>query len=499
MNDINEEIMFDTNFGEKKTNSIIKVIGIGGAGNNAVQQMYTEGIIGVDFMVCNTDRQALEQNAVPAKLVLGDTGLGAGADPIRARELALKSKDDIRELIGEETKMLFITAGMGKGTGTGAAPVVAQIAREMNLLTIAVVTYPYDFEQPRCKSKADKGIEELKKYVDSLIIIQNQKIIDEYENETFRVALGYANDVVKNAVKCIAELITVEGSQNVDFNDVQTIMRNSGEAMLGLAEASGENRIEEVVSHAMTSPLIDDTNIGEANNFLFFVRYGKDAELKVSELKKLNKEFEAYKNADTNVIWGHALDESLGDMIKLSVIITNYSKNRIGIPEINSKDTLSEIPVNTINVAELINGHTQEELQPVVETPITDSVISTPAPVAEPVFAQSQPQTQVAEPVTASYQKETLAAPAQPLNSNPQPISTNNFVFATNQNDIYSNDQAFKQHVTIPAYQRNEQIQEDSFENMNAERILNTKRNSNIVQPEYSIDSLIFGKANAVD
>lgn len=341
-----EDISFETSYGEQKKGSIIKVIGVGGAGNNAVQHMYKEGIVGVDFLVCNTDKMAVERNEVPTKLVFGDTGLGAGANPKEAERLAVESEQAIRDIIGTETKMLFITAGMGKGTGTGASPVVAKIAREMGILTIAVVTYPYNLEGKKSFDKADKGIEELKKYVDSLIIIQNQKIMDIYEDETLRVALGYADDVLKNAVKCIAELITLDGYQNVDFNDILTIMKDSGEAMLGLAEASGEDRIEKVVSEAMTCSLIDDAAIDSAQNFLFFVRYGEGKELKVSELKKLSQEFDKYRNDDTNVIWGHAAEKDLGDKIKLSVIITNYTRKgkhdkwsdpEIGFSEVNNR------------------------------------------------------------------------------------------------------------------------------------------------------------------
>ena len=218
---------------------------------------------------------------------------------------------------------------MGKGTGTGASPVVARIAREMGILTIAVVTYPYKLEQKRCWQQADEGIAELRKYVDSIIIIQNQKVMETYRRETLPAALAHADDVLKNAVKCIAELITISGYQNVDFNDVASILTNSGEAMLGLAEASGENRIEEVISKAMTCNLIDDCHITDAQNFLFFVRYGEEQELTVDELFKLSEEFEKYQNADTRVIWGHAADKGLGDKLKLSVIITKYNANTL--------------------------------------------------------------------------------------------------------------------------------------------------------------------------
>lgn len=368
-----------SNFGTVKKNTIIKVIGIGGAGNNAVQHMYKEGIVGVDFLVCNTDRNAVENNAVPMKLVFGESGLGAGANPKEAERLALESEEDIKKMIGTDTKMLFITAGMGKGTGTGASPVVARIAREMGVLTIAVVTYPYELEGTKSFQKADKGIEELKKYVDSLIIVQNQRIMEQYENETLRVALGYADDVLKNAVKCIAELITLDGYQNVDFNDVLTIMKDSGEAMLGLAEASGEDRIEKVVAGALTCPLIDDANIDHAQNFLFFVRYGEGRELTVAELKKLSKEFDKFRSADTNVIWGHAADKDLGDKIRLSVIITNYThKEEVPNTEIDWKSE----PNDTNHIDSIFNQPTIIPADTQVPNNTPDTPATTPSATA---------------------------------------------------------------------------------------------------------------------
>lgn len=320
-----DKIDFTPNYGTKENSSIIKVIGVGGGGGNAVMHMYSEGIVGVDFLVCNTDRQALDNNRVSSKLVLGETGLGAGANPEVARELALSSKDRIRSFIGEETKMLFITAGMGKGTGTGAAPVVAEIAKEMGILTIAVVTYPFSFEGAVRADLAKKGIDELRKHVDSLLIIKNQNIMKYYSDASIKTGFGYADDVLKNAVKCIAELITVHAHQNVDFNDIATIMTNSGEAMLGHAVAEGENRISEVVDRALSSPLLNDGDlITNAKNFLFFITYGSEKELLISELDMLTQKFDDIKNNEATVIWGRAEDESLGSAVKLSVIITNF-------------------------------------------------------------------------------------------------------------------------------------------------------------------------------
>ncbi len=319
---------YNENKDNKKT-AIIKVVGIGGAGGNAVQHMFNDGIVGVDFFLCNTDEQALQENIVPCKLRLGNSGLGAGSDPAIAQKYAEESEKEIRQMIGEDTKMLFITAGMGKGTGTGAAPVVARIAHEMGILTIAVVTYPYRMEQKPCARKADEGIAALRKYVDSLIIIQNQKVLENYRRETLPRALEFADDILKNAVKCIAELITIPGYQNVDFNDMVTILKESGEAMFGLAEAKGENRIEDVISRALTCNLLDDSHISEAQKILFFVRYDEDNAISVDELMKLEDEFDKYNNDNTLVIWGHAAEKGLGDSLKLSVIMTRFNSNTL--------------------------------------------------------------------------------------------------------------------------------------------------------------------------
>lgn len=319
-----EKIDFTPNFGTKENSSIIKVIGVGGGGGNAVKHMYSEGIVGVDFLICNTDRQALENNVIPSKLVLGDTGLGAGAKPEVARKLAEDSIEKLKTFIGSETQMLFITAGMGKGTGTGAAPVVAKVANEMGILTIGVATYPFRFEGKPCEQRAMEGIAELEKYVDSLIVVKNQNIMKYYNDEDVDVAYSHADDVLKNAVKCIAELITVNAQQNIDFNDIKTIMKDSGHAMLGLAEASGDNRVDKVVEDALSCPLISEDVITKAQNFLFFISYGPDKKLKMSELEALTEKFEKYQSDESDVIFGRALDPNLGDKIRLSVIITNY-------------------------------------------------------------------------------------------------------------------------------------------------------------------------------
>ena len=319
-----EKINFMPDYGSKATQSIIKVIGVGGGGGNAVKHMYKEGIIGVDFLICNTDRNALEASPIPSKLILGESGLGAGANPEVARRFALESREQIIEFIGTDTKMLFITAGLGKGTGTGAAPVVAEIAKELGILTIAVVTLPFKFEGTTSSQFAEFGMAELKKHVDSLIIIKNQNIIKFYNDEELDKAFGYADDVLKNAVKCIAELITVNLEQNIDFNDISSIMRNSGAAMLGIAEASGENRINEVIEGVLRCPLLTEEHISNARNFLFSISYGSEQKLRIFELEKLTDKFEELKSQHSHVIWGRSEDPTLGNKIKLSVIISKY-------------------------------------------------------------------------------------------------------------------------------------------------------------------------------
>ena len=330
-----ERIEFTPDYGTKATQSIIKVIGVGGGGN-AVKHMYKEGIVGIDFLICNTDRSALEASPIPSKLVLGESGLGSGANPEVARKLALESRDQLIDFIGTETKMLFITAGLGKGTGTGAAPVVAEIAKELGILTIAVVTLPFNFEGDVSAQFAQAGKKELKKHVDSLVTIKNQNIFKYYNDKEADKAFGYVDDVLKNAVKCIAEMVTVNSEQNVDFNDVKAMLKNSGSAMLGIAEASGEKRIEEVLENILHCPLLNEEHISNARNFLFSISYGSEKKLLMSELEQLTDKFAEYKNKNCHVIWGRNEDPSLGDKIKLSVIISKYGSDHVDIGTIGS-------------------------------------------------------------------------------------------------------------------------------------------------------------------
>ncbi len=441
-----EKIDFESAiYGEKKNNSIIKVIGVGGGGGNAVKHMYENGIKGVHFMICNTDRQVLEQNQVPSKLVLGESGLGAGADPDVARELAEESREKIIEFIGNDTKMLFITAGMGKGTGTGAAPVIAEIAREMGILTIAVVTYPFKFEGKKREEQAKEGINKLKKYVDSIIVVKNQNIIKFFKDETVDAAFGYADDVLKNAVKCIAELITVSADQNIDFNDIESIMKQSGQAMLGLATSTGENRVENVVEEAFRCPLLEQDLITDAKNFLFFITYGKDAPLKISELDELTEKFESYKSHDSAVIWGKSVDESLGSAIKLSVIITNYST--LEEPEyVTLGNNIVEDETTGIHL-----GEKKENVNIIGEG--EDYVLK-----EDPIQTLPQPSSNIEQPQTIVVEKESdFIIP--PIPNHFSSIPTNTTMISTSHDDKFENDDAFKEYVGTPAIMQKQQQQ----------------------------------------
>ena len=440
-----DRIDFTPDYGARENSSIIKVIGVGGGGSNAVKHMYSEGIVGVDFLVCNTDQGHLKNNPVPEKLLLG-SGLGAGANPDIARQFATESKDKIREFIGQETKMLFITAGMGKGTGTGASPVIAEVAQEMGILTIGVVTYPFRFEGKHRQKLADKGIEELSTYVDSLIVVKNQNILTYYKDQSMLKAYSYADDVLKNAVKCIAELITVEYNQNVDFNDVQTVMKSSGKAMLGLATASGEDRVERVVDDALNCPLLDTTCITNARNFLFFISYGTEANFSITELEQLTDRFYDLQSDDAHIIWGQGVDESLGDAIKLSIIITNFNNE-----ENASKETHSIV---------MENDKAKEE-------DIFNTTLKTSTTILDdgPAFTE--------EKKDSASDLESLTTPAEQNTSHPniiqEPVSQPVIIERQpvvgkleSQEDPFESEEDFNTKVSIPTILRMDKIKSSS-------------------------------------
>jgi len=321
---------------DKKPGSIIKVIGVGGGGGNAVNHMYKMGIRDVDFVVCNTDSQALANSPVPSKVHLGASlteGRGAGNKPEIGRQAATENIDDVRKALEPNTKMVFITAGMGGGTGTGGAPVIAKLCREQGYLTIGIVTIPFRNEGKRRINQAIEGIQEMEQYVDSLLVINNERIREMYGDFPISQAFAKADDVLATAAKGIAEIITVPGYINVDFADVETVMRESGVAIMGTGLAEGENRAINAVEQALNSPLLNNNNIKGARNILLNVTSG-ETEVTMDEIGAITDFIQTKAGYEADLIWGNGSDENLGSQISVTVIATGFSTS--SIPEILS-------------------------------------------------------------------------------------------------------------------------------------------------------------------
>ena len=320
----------------KDQSSIIKVIGVGGGGSNAVNHMYRQGIKGVDFIVCNTDHQALDMSPVPVKIQLGQSltdGRGAGSIPDVGKNAAIENLDDIKAILEKNTKMVFVTAGMGGGTGTGAAPVIAQVARELGILTVGIVTVPFTFEGKKRRSQAELGLDKMRDAVDTLLIINNDKLREMYGNLSLINAFEQADDVLAIAAKGIAEVISVTGQINVDFNDVNTVMKDSGVAIMGSSEADGEDRAIKCVESALASPLLNDNNIQGAKYVLLNITYGKNAVL-MDEITEITDYIQEEAGSTADVIWGHGYDEELGDKLCVTIIATGFKTvPNTGIPE----------------------------------------------------------------------------------------------------------------------------------------------------------------------
>ena len=324
MNEISNLPPIDFGIVEDRTMRILKVVGVGGAGCNAVRNMYDEGIEGVSFAVCNTDSKVLAKSPVPVKLQLGE-GLGAGANPEVGKSEAENNIDDIRTLLNDGTKMVFITAGMGGGTGTGAAPVVAQIAQELGILTVAIVTIPFYFERKKKIVKALKGVEEMRKYVDAMLVINNERLCDVYSDSQISLneAFKRADDVLKEAVKGISELITFhsDGNINLDFRDVETTTRKGGGAIMAIGRASGNKRIERAIIDALDSPLLCGNDINKAKKILFNIYASTEHQIFVNEMQEIDDFFDQL-DPDIEVIWGTSTDDSLGEDAKVTILAT---------------------------------------------------------------------------------------------------------------------------------------------------------------------------------
>jgi cell division protein FtsZ len=313
----------------EKTNSIIKVIGVGGGGGNAVNHMYREGIHDVTFVLCNTDAQALNDSPVPVHLQLGKEGLGAGNKPQRAREAAEESIDSIRKMLNDGTKMAFITAGMGGGTGTGAAPVIAQVSKEMGILTVGIVTIPFRFEGPKKIDQALDGVEEMAKHVDALLVINNERLREIYPDLTLIDAFGKADDTLSVAAKSIAEIITTHGLINLDFNDVKTVLKDGGVAIMSTGYGEGEGRVKKAIDNALNSPLLNDNDVFNSKKILLSIAFASDKKdkkeqgLMMEEMNDVN-DFMARFGEDFEIKWGVAIDPELGDKVKITILATGF-------------------------------------------------------------------------------------------------------------------------------------------------------------------------------
>ena len=373
-----------------QSRSIIKVIGVGGGGSNAVKHMHKQGIKDVEFIICNTDRQALESSTVPNKLQIGvdlTEGLGAGAKPERGRQAALESREQIRELLSNGTKMLFITAGMGGGTGTGAAPVIAQVAQELNILTVGIVTAPFLFEGKKKRDQAEQGIKELSEHCDTVLVILNDKLRQLYGNLTMGQAFAKADTVLTTAAKSIAEIITVTSDVNVDFEDVKTVMKDSGAAVMGSSITEGENRARRAAEEALNSPLLNNTDIKGAQRILLSIMSGDQAELEMDELSEITEYIQDKAGEDAEMIFGHGTDDTLGQSIRVTVIATGFARE-----------------------AHTISTNSRPEATPAAEpVPV--------APVAEvqaPSFASDRPtQSAATAPVVPTFTTPAAPEPAR--------------------------------------------------------------------------------------
>lgn len=348
---MSDETIMPFDFSNGGTPSIIKVIGVGGGGGNAVNHMYREGIHDVTFVVCNTDNQALNESPVPIKLQLGREGLGAGNRPERAKAAAEESMKDIESMLNDGCKMAFITAGMGGGTGTGAAPIIAKTAKDMGILTVGIVTIPFLFEGNKKIDQALDGVEEMSKHVDALLVINNERLRDVYSDLSVMNAFAKADDTLSVAAKSIAEIITIRGKINLDFNDVKTVLKDGGVALMSTGYGSGEGRVTQAINDALHSPLLNNNDIFNSKKVLFNISYSTNSDLMMEEMNEVH-EFMSRFGDDVETKWGLYIDDSLESKVKFTILATGF-----GIKDIPGMDDA----LNKKRTAEEQKRHEEEE------------------------------------------------------------------------------------------------------------------------------------------
>jgi cell division protein FtsZ len=409
----------------KEKSSIIKVIGVGGGGGNAVNHMYRQGITGVDFIICNTDAQALELSPIPNKVQLGASlteGMGAGSIPEVGKNSAIENIEDIKRMLGSNTKMLFITAGMGGGTGTGASPIIAKAAKELDILTVGIITTPFSFEGKRRKMQAEDGLEEFKKYVDSYLVISNDRLREIFGNLTLSAAFAQADNILTTAAKGIAEIITIPGYINVDFKDVRTVMNNSGVAIMGSYSAEGENRAHRAVEGALASPLLKDNEIEGARYILLNISSGSK-EVSMDEVSIITDYIQQEAGLAADLIWGNCVDEALGEKISVTIIATGFQTQEERAVE---KSQVRKVSLLTPENAPMV-------------TPVNsmNTFIAPPAPEVEAEEPQEMVMktTEVQPDLFAGFfsQKEKVEEPS--------PVSDNQYVRHTLQEESVKSDE----------------------------------------------------------
>ena len=456
----------------KNISSSIKVIGVGGGGSNAVNHMYNLGIKGVDFIVCNTDKQALDISSVPFKIQLGASlteGNGAGAIPEVGKNAAIENIEDIRDVLSKSTKMVFVTAGMGGGTGTGAAPIIASIARELGILTVGIVTVPFGFEGRKRRQQAEQGLEEMRKSVDTLLVINNEKLREMTGNLTINNAFSKADDVLTVAAKGIAELISVTGSVNVDFNDVYTVMKDSGVAIMGSAAVEGEDRAIRCVQEAMSSPLLNDNNIYGAKYVLLNITYG-DKEVLMDEITEITDYIQDEAGSTADVIWGHGYDPSLGDKLSVTLIATGFKPAEAPITGFEKAPEKIVRPLHEEPKKEI----TQQLQRPTEQSPRVESVntyepylkvedkptfVAPSAPLQEPVVEQPvafEPIKEVKQPEVV-WEIETSTASQPVENVVNEPVVSDNKIVHTLEDDVYNLEQTVRTAPRVTPSQEEQQ------------------------------------------
>jgi len=422
MSDNMKDYRFDL---PKNQKSIIKVIGVGGGGSNAVNHMYGLGIKDVEFVVVNTDAQALKSSPVPLRLQLGANlteGLGAGANPEQGKCAALESEDEIRELLADNTKMVFITAGMGGGTGTGAAPIVAKIAKELNILTVGIVTAPFMFEGKKKMAVAQAGIESLRENCDTVLVILNDKLREIYGNLAIRTAFSKADDILSTAARSIAEIITIHQDVNVDFEDVKTVMKDAGAAVMGSATEEGEGRAIRAAGSAISSPLLNNVDIKGAQKILLSIMSGEEEELSMDELSDITEYIQEKAGDNAEVIFGQGIDPELGRAIRVTVIATGFEMDRLAnVPITTATSTpVSAFSTPVVPVPAPTPAPAPEQVKTVIDLDSGKSAQVIEEPMAEgTTFTFTFPKTPVAVEIPAiaeEEKEEVFSFEIQPVN-----------------------------------------------------------------------------------